>query len=644
MNHIYRVIFNHALGVWQSVSEKAKARGKSSSKAIKAVVMAVAVASSSVAVANPNLVEINQDTSFRNQNQTYGNDVDGVVIAPEKSNTVTVSLNAQTLQHTAVGTQQEPKGIIVGSRGQATINANASKIDIADTLVLGESSNSDTRNSRGEIHLVAASELTVGNLLEVGHNGEGQIDVYSGGKIQANEIILSSPDHYGVAQNDITGIINAHSQSSVNATERIIIGETGKARIYLDNSSLTTNTLKLGEDEKLANDGQGKQKTIFGDGLLSTLSSKIQANQVFIGGEGRGEISLQEDSRLEADNIFVGGNGHENVKTDSSKVNAQLTITNSIVQTGSLSRGNGNNLGKSRIDLINGKIISTQDMVLFDKFSNSDYIFLGTGIDNSNGATFDTNGFNVSIAPTAVLQTYNNSFNKHSVRGRHGGLIKEGVGTLTINSNSIKDLRADLAVNAGTLKIDGDYAINDNQTLYMGIKNEADYAKLLVTGKLDITQGKLAVSASDLIKQLITSQSTTAEWKDVVKAGTLIGEFNDFVVLDNKGNEINSSRIEELYDNNSLHLVVKANSIPPTPVTPTPVTPTPVTPTPVTPTPVTPTPVTPTPVTPTPVTPTPVTPTPVTPTPVTPTPVTPTPVTPTPVTPTPVTPTPVLLQ
>lgn len=32
MNHIYRVIFNPVLGVWQSVSELAKAKGKSSSK------------------------------------------------------------------------------------------------------------------------------------------------------------------------------------------------------------------------------------------------------------------------------------------------------------------------------------------------------------------------------------------------------------------------------------------------------------------------------------------------------------------------------------------------------------------------------------------------------------------------------------
>jgi len=32
MNHVYRVVFNHSLGVYQCVSELAKSRGKSSGK------------------------------------------------------------------------------------------------------------------------------------------------------------------------------------------------------------------------------------------------------------------------------------------------------------------------------------------------------------------------------------------------------------------------------------------------------------------------------------------------------------------------------------------------------------------------------------------------------------------------------------
>lgn len=42
MNRAYRVIFNHSLGVWQCVSEIAKAKGKS--KTLKTVVLAAAVA------------------------------------------------------------------------------------------------------------------------------------------------------------------------------------------------------------------------------------------------------------------------------------------------------------------------------------------------------------------------------------------------------------------------------------------------------------------------------------------------------------------------------------------------------------------------------------------------------------------------
>lgn len=101
MNRSYRVIFNRALGVWQCVSEIAKARGKSSSKVVLApLAVAVAVASSP-AMAEVDI--INADESHSG-GTTYKHNDDNILVASEYDSQATVSLsNGATGAMTAKG-------------------------------------------------------------------------------------------------------------------------------------------------------------------------------------------------------------------------------------------------------------------------------------------------------------------------------------------------------------------------------------------------------------------------------------------------------------------------------------------------------------------------------------------------------------
>lgn len=108
MNHIYRVIFNRSLGIYQCVCEFAKAQDKSSSKIFKVSVLATALATSGVALADDYFTSANSvfiDTNV-NGNQTYNKPY--VVIASKPSDNVTITLNkGETFKHTSVGTEYE---------------------------------------------------------------------------------------------------------------------------------------------------------------------------------------------------------------------------------------------------------------------------------------------------------------------------------------------------------------------------------------------------------------------------------------------------------------------------------------------------------------------------------------------------------
>lgn len=489
MNHIYRIIFNRSLGIYQCVCEFAKAQGKSSGKIFKVSVLATAVATSGVAVADDFFSDANStfiDANV-NGNQTYNKPY--IVIASKPSDDVTIRLNkGETFKHTSVGTEYEqsgggaeperiPHAVLIGQRGKATVNANGAIIDIADTLILGESSNSDGNNSSGEITLYSSGNLNVGNLIGVGYNGKGQINLYDS-KINTQDIILSSADHYGQSQQAITGSISASNNSSITANNSVVIGQTGKGEVVLNGGGiLKTKTLKVGGKRQEVDDGQSGQSTIYGSGdLQAQNNSSINAEQVFVGEQGYGLVFLYDNSHLNADKIFVGGNGDGVLKTKDD-FNARLILEkNSSITTGYLGRGNkaGDYGTASLVDLSGGKIITAQDTILFDGFRPSDTISMGI-----SGAIFDTNDYNVSIAPTARLS----GGSKYYPESNSGGFQKVGKGTLNVSGKTFSDVRSDIIVGGGTLSIDGDYAIRDYQTLYVALTNEKDYGKLHASGR-----------------------------------------------------------------------------------------------------------------------------------------------------------------
>ena len=128
----------------------------------------------------------------------------------------------------------------------------------------------------------------------------------------------------------------------------------------------------------------------------------------------------------------------------------------------------------------------------------------------SNGAFFDTNGYNVGMQTPDIL-----------IGG--GGLTKLGAGTLSIaGSNSWS---GNTTVTAGALELDS-YSQSGSQTLTIGVAGAADYGRLNVSGTANFNNDSLAV---DVIGSpaLANNQTLTG----VVTAGTL--NATGFTVTDN---------------------------------------------------------------------------------------------------------------
>lgn len=252
MNHVYRVVFNRALGVYQCVSELAKSRGKSASgksqTASKLIMTPLALAMlslSGTAMAADLVIDNGQRNQF-DQDISIDRDViitgAGTVVAapnnligfgsdPSKIlTTVAINDNARVEADTiTVGQFGETEvtvdnasisagilGIggdstsILSITNGATLNVDAdilmgfSPISDADfifgTLIVDGASSADTdnltiarlANTRGIVTVDGiGSEFNVGNNTLVGQDGRGELYIENGGKFTSDFVSIS---------------------------------------------------------------------------------------------------------------------------------------------------------------------------------------------------------------------------------------------------------------------------------------------------------------------------------------------------------------------------------------------------------------------------------------------------------------------
>lgn len=151
----------------------------------------------------------------------------------------------------------------------------------------------------------------------------------------------------------------------------------------------------------------------------------------------------------------------------------------------------------------------------------------------SNGAFFDTNGYDVGFqVPGILIGT--------------GGFTKLGAGTLTIAGGN--SWNGDTTVTAGTLTLDS-YTQSGSQTLTIGVTDSSNYGKLDVTGVATFNNSNLAV---DVIGSPTLANNLSLA--GVVTAGTLSA--TSFTVTDNSA----LFDFDATINGNSVDLNVIANS------------------------------------------------------------------------------------
>lgn len=571
MNQAYRVIFNHATGVWQCVSELARSKGKS--KSFKALALVGAVMASSQAMA----VDYTTSTTLTNPYNLDGSD--SILQATINGTEINIGNNAQgtiTANNGTLNASQYLRfGFNNGSQGSGAFNN--SDINTKDETVIGFSGNGDvslTNSSAlttkqlslgmdvGATAKLSATDsaIIVGNQsandgnLVVGVSGIGEITI-TGKAINptsypynqySSDLAVYGDAIIGALPNS-QGKITIDGYTGFNVAKNLIIGAGGQGKVTFNKNSpdssghTRADKIYIGGYEDSVNNAQ----TTNGKGTLSLIDSDLTANEIIVGNTGSGTLNLRID---DVDNFI-----------------STLTINQ-------ISRNPNSQL--SEIYLNGGEIsIELDQPNLFANFTKDNKIEIGekgigfvTGDHRVNNPT----SANATINPNAVITGNAGSFDINNP-DIPGGFFKSGVGTLTISENT-KQFAGDIAITRGTLKIDGNYTMN-GENLIIGLidwnsddtfDNKDEYGKLIVTGKADVSNGNLAVYVDELIKNGITADTVV---KDVVTAGTLTGQFKQ--VTDNS---LLVDFSADYSDANKVHLrMVKEGSAtaPTTPTTPT---------------------------------------------------------------------------
>lgn len=281
MNHIYRIIFNRSLGIYQCVCEFAKACGKSSGKIFKVSVLAGAMATSGTAFA----LDINEDKHYT----TSSDRAEPINIATIKGSHVTVTVSGKDVVRSmsakgAYDLNNPHEGrqwIGIGQYGTGIVNIeNGATVRSADSILLGVMGDEVNRvaHGHGTVNLSGESKLQADLYLMVGDGGVGTLNVNSGSTVNARDIWVGTTN-------------NGQAGSTINIDG---IGQSENRK-----SQVNAMTITVGDE----NTGTVNVKN---DGMIS-------ANRLIIGEQATGNLNVSSGGNVAVNNIERGTAGKANL-------------------------------------------------------------------------------------------------------------------------------------------------------------------------------------------------------------------------------------------------------------------------------------------------------------------------------------------
>lgn len=346
MNRAYRVIFNHATGVWQCVSELARSKGKSKSFKALALVSAVMASSSAMAVDytssatitdNPHIIA---GTDTVDGHRTVVNYQNAIIGDTTTASLTVTNQNAKSTDGTLTIVSPEIKATSItlgqssGSRGTLSVtdvaafstHATSPKATIAENLLVGV-------NGVGHVAFSQRGEIIVGKDLIAGVNAVSKGNTITLGKENESTTSWGSDNHIQVAGQTIIG---DSGSATINAQKGYLISDQG---IILGNKQGSQGTITSAVDIGSFITGVRTTQDLIvgneGHGIIDLKSGSVSAGNMILGKTkaGVGSVTLDQENvedryiKIFADNLIVGDEGAGTFTAKNSENNGWSILT-----------------------------------------------------------------------------------------------------------------------------------------------------------------------------------------------------------------------------------------------------------------------------------------------------------------------------
>jgi len=344
VNHVYRVVFNHALKCVQVVSEFARGAGRASVRgALRAPRLAPLVTGIALACAAPAAMagvngwnewraSINNDWGTGG-NWEFGEPTAGSVAAYiDGSRTAVVSQPGEQTDHLHVG---------YASRGDLSVLGGGTLT--SGTIFVGTGDGGTAATADGRVLISGAgSTWTSLTTLGVGHLGRGLVDIDNGGTLA---IGLDSYIGAGISG---VGAINVSGAQSLFRTDRnLLLGNQGNGTVrILDGAQMTSLAGFVGNTDT----GVGLAE------ISGTGSRWVNTDVLNIGQLGKGTVRVEDGASVEVGGALYIGN---QALSANNRSRGDLLVSGTdarFVQTGNVAVIG--NAGIGAIEVSNGGAVS----------------------------------------------------------------------------------------------------------------------------------------------------------------------------------------------------------------------------------------------------------------------------------------------
>ena len=383
MNHVYRVVFNHSLGVYQCVSELAKSRGKSSGKSQVATKLVLAPLALAMFGLSGTVMAVTYDNGGTTQAPSnpylVANDVvTGIGTQLVAENLYVVDNNLLTIKDkgaTKVNDETfvdkggkiqlndtasfNAKNMILGYEGIGYLNVNSGS-SIAVTGLLNLASQ---LGSKGNLTVSGAgSTLTVDQDITNGIEGQGNILVEQGGSLNVGNV-LDIGSRLGSANSSLT----VTDENSSVVTAKTAVGNKAQGSLVIKDGGSYTDQQQLNVAQEAKGDVEvtGAKSTlttannyigIGNEGSLTiTEGAKVTSSKQTVLGvdnNGKGTVTVKgSDSKLTVNELAVGFAGEGSLTvSEGGQVSGGTTVVGAAA----------NGKGSVTVDGVGSKLISTK--------------------------------------------------------------------------------------------------------------------------------------------------------------------------------------------------------------------------------------------------------------------------------------------